>query len=421
MATYNITANSLSGAGIFNIFAVPDSSAQDFINATGIADTIQQNAICDLVRDLKNYGLWSKMKAIYPFVTDNRNLLSYTEDFTNGYWTKDGVSITPGQTDPTGGTNATRVVGTTPSRSLYALITLTTGATYTLSCYVKSTSGSNQTFRIYANAGVPFSPDFTATSSWQRVTLTFTAAAGNNSFGVTRDSSSNNYDILVYGIQMELGSTATTYQPILTTQQAYISSQFKFNLKDPRDLDAAFRLVFNGGWTFSSTGATPNGTNGYADTKFNPSLNGQLNSAHLSYYSRTNNSTDNQIEIGANAPAHFLCYRFSSLLAYHGINSLDTPSTPFTPSTGLFVGSRINSTTGKFYTNGSLALTDNKASTSRPNQNISLGALNNNGTQAYFTTKQSAFATIGDGLTDTEAANLYTIVQNFQTSLNRQV
>ena len=32
----------------------------------------------------------------------------------------------------------------------------------------------------------------------------------------------------------------------------------KFNLKDPRDLNAAYRLQFNGGWTFSSTGAKPN-------------------------------------------------------------------------------------------------------------------------------------------------------------------
>ena len=48
-----------------------------------------------------------------------------------------------------------------------------------------------------------------------------------------------------------VGGTATTH---------------KWNLKDPRDLDAAFRLVFNGGWTHSSNGALPNGTNGYADT-----------------------------------------------------------------------------------------------------------------------------------------------------------
>jgi len=49
-----------------------------------------------------------------------------------------------------------------------------------------------------------------------------------------------------------VGGTATTH---------------KWNLKDPRDLDAAFRLVFNGGWTHSSTGATPNGTNGFTGVR----------------------------------------------------------------------------------------------------------------------------------------------------------
>jgi hypothetical protein len=59
------------------------------------------------------------------------------------------------------------------------------------------------------------------------------------------------------------------------------ASQHKYNLKDPRDLDAAFRLVFNGGWTHSSTGAQPNGVNGYADTKFTPSAVQLLNSNGL--------------------------------------------------------------------------------------------------------------------------------------------
>ena len=45
------------------------------------------------------------------------------------------------------------------------------------------------------------------------------------------------------------------------------ATSHKFNLKDPRDLDAAFRLQFNGGWTHNSNGVTPNGTNGYADNK----------------------------------------------------------------------------------------------------------------------------------------------------------
>ena len=60
------------------------------------------------------------------------------------------------------------------------------------------------------------------------------------------------------------------------------ASTHKFNLKDPRDLDAAFRLVFNGGWTHSANGAQPNGTNGFADTKLNQSANLILNSNHIS-------------------------------------------------------------------------------------------------------------------------------------------
>jgi hypothetical protein len=47
--------------------------------------------------------------------------------------------------------------------------------------------------------------------------------------------------------------------------------------------------------------------------------------------------------------------------------------------------------------------------------------LNNNGISAFYTTKECAFASIGDGLTDTEASNFYTAVQAFQTTLSRQV
>jgi hypothetical protein len=48
-----------------------------------------------------------------------------------------------------------------------------------------------------------------------------------------------------------VGGTATTH---------------KWNLKDPRDLDVAYRLSFNGGWTHNSNGITGNGTNAYAET-----------------------------------------------------------------------------------------------------------------------------------------------------------
>jgi len=76
-----------------------------------------------------------------------------------------------------------------------------------------------------------------------------------------------------------VGGTATTH---------------KYNLKDPRDLDAAFRLQFNGGITHSSTGVLPNGTNGYANTFFIPSVQiANADSFHFSMYSRTNGAWTN--------------------------------------------------------------------------------------------------------------------------------
>ena len=44
------------------------------------------------------------------------------------------------------------------------------------------------------------------------------------------------------------------------------AAQHKWNLKDPRDLDAAFRLTFTNAWTHASTGMTPNGTSAFANT-----------------------------------------------------------------------------------------------------------------------------------------------------------
>jgi hypothetical protein len=50
------------------------------------------------------------------------------------------------------------------------------------------------------------------------------------------------------------------------------ASTHKFNFVDPADTDAAFRLVFNGGFTHSSSGCQPNGTNGWANTFLTPSI-----------------------------------------------------------------------------------------------------------------------------------------------------
>ena len=45
-----------------------DPDAQAFLTAAGITDATITSAINTLVVDLKGYNIWTKMKAVYPFV-----------------------------------------------------------------------------------------------------------------------------------------------------------------------------------------------------------------------------------------------------------------------------------------------------------------------------------------------------------------
>jgi len=252
-------------------FGAFDSDAQAFLSAAGITDATQQTAINTLVVELKGYGIWSKMKAVYPFV----------------------------------------------------------------------------------------------------------------------------------------GGTASTH---------------KYNLVNPVDSDAAFRLVFNGGWTHSSTGATPNGTNGYADTKLVPSSALQLNSVSHSVYSRSLSPTG--IMGGVNdAVAYLLLNNATSTTITSQLNSIgaDFITGTITNSQGLLMTNRTDSTTVNAWRNSTKVATDSKMSTFRPTLSYFIGSRNNGGSAGNYDAKQYGFYHIGDGLTDTEAANLYTAVQAFQTSLSRQV
>lgn len=200
------------------------------------------------------------------------------------------------------------------------------------------------------------------------------------------------------------------------------SSQMKYNLKDPRDLDAAFRLVFAGGWTFSNTGALPNGVNAYADS-FLQMQNLSNTSNHLSAYIPTTLS-DIKSVIGAfDGVSTYTILGTSTLTAskglyyvsYNAIFGCDVNTT----RSGFLNGVYRNGTE-RLFRNGSLIKSNtitNTASTST--RSYYLASYNNNGTAAQFINNEFRFASIGDGLTDTEAANLYTAVQAYQTTLGR--
>ena len=204
------------------------------------------------------------------------------------------------------------------------------------------------------------------------------------------------------------------------------ASTHKFNLKDPRDLDAAFRLVFNGGMTHSNTGILFGGVNGYADSKLNLFNNyGSSYNNHFSVYYRTNNK--NSEKIGANGGNYYLgmsthiCYSDDNTYNDNmGRNSVS--NTTYGNSAASHISSLLSTTSQKMYRNGVLKISGNAFSGySFPSQNFYFGALCEGGTASSFSNREVAFGSIGDGLSDTEAANLYTSIQKFQTTLNRFV
>ena len=70
----------------------------------------------------------------------------------------------------------------------------------------------------------------------------------------------------------------------------------KFNLKNPLDTNAAFRLSFIGGLTHNANGITGNAINAYCNT-FLPNTALSINSNHISTYSRTS-INENSVDIG---------------------------------------------------------------------------------------------------------------------------
>jgi hypothetical protein len=200
----------------------------------------------------------------------------------------------------------------------------------------------------------------------------------------------------------------------------------KFNLKNPLDTDAAFRLVFSGGGTHSSNGYLPNGTNAYADTFLTPSVTLTSSNNHLSIYNRTNTAANTGVDIGsynAGSPFFYCLFytRFTGDLFLLANGNTSFPTTSNTNSQGMYIMSKISASNTSGYKNNTKVINNALSGTGISTQKIFIGASNNAGTSGNFNNREIAFSSIGDGLTDAEALSFYNAVQTYQTTLGRQV
>jgi hypothetical protein len=194
---------------------------------------------------------------------------------------------------------------------------------------------------------------------------------------------------------------------------------------------SSFTGTFTSGWTFASNGITPNGTSAYMDTALNASTNITNNNNHISIYSRTNsNGVFADIGLSANGPSfiplNVLYTRDSNSFVSRAYDYTigKTLSITNLNSQGFFVTNRTSNVVLNGWKNGNkegTATYTNTDNIATVNRTYYLGAANLGGTASQFANRQYAFASIGDGLTDTQALNFYISVQAFNTSLNREV
>ena len=243
-----------------------------------------------------------------------------------------------------------------------------------------------------------------------------------NAAGITDSTQMSAINTLVIGLK---SANIWTKMKAIYPFIGGTASTHKWNLKDPRDLDAAFRLFFYGGGTHSSTGYQPNGSNAYASTFLIPSSNYPTTwDVSIGFYSRTNNAAiANDIGVYQSATqALAIQTRWTDNKIY---SQSFRDSSPYnivvtnTDSSGLFVLTRTSTTLLKQFRNTTLLGSNTTAIGGTIPTNAIV--LSNNSQSGAWSSRELAFAFIGNGLTDTDVSNLYALVQAYQTSLSRQI
>ncbi|MDQ0303794.1 hypothetical protein [Ancylobacter polymorphus] len=189
-----------------------------------------------------------------------------------------------------------------------------------------------------------------------------------------------------------------------------------------------YNLTVVGSPTFTvDRGYTGNGSSAYLRTGFNPatavSPKFARDSSHISVTDRTSRAAATSVEIGAIAISGLnfsaeLATRYTGNLTRARVTSGGTspPAFASSDSAGRFIASRTGASQIDAYRNGASIGTSTNASAALFNSEIYILAVNFNGA-ASFSSDQIAQASIGGGLTSTEAAAFDAAVSSYLSAI----
>jgi hypothetical protein len=260
-------------------------------------------------------------------------------------------------------------------------------------------------------------PSYVPPSGTTEANAYLTAVVDAGGTGITSTVSAATRTLFTSLVSNGLWDKMVAFYPMLGGN----SNGCKFNGRNPVDTDGGYRLVFNGGWTYNSSGATSNGTNAFANTFLTASTITPFNSQHLSIYLGNNSAPagTGRTYAGVSTGYFFGVGQDGTPSWYYGVSDAGNIFSS-TPNTQGNITIAANSTIQSvLYKNGSSIRDVANGNNQSVAQSIYIGALNNNGTTQQYYANQYRFATIGYGLSAAQVSTLSTIINTFQTSLTR--
>ena len=197
-------------------FTTTRASSATVVNKQGLIETVGSGIPRIDFKDDANGALLLEPQRTNSFLQSNQ--------FDTTWGKSAQITLTSGQPDPFGGTDAFLVnLGASVGNAISQNVSLLSGVEYTMSAYIKGVDLTSLRMIVAGNSSALVTSQI-VNGTWVRVVITRVAAStGFLTNQIVRSNNALSESFYIYGAQLEQGSYATSYIPTQGTTQTRVA------------------------------------------------------------------------------------------------------------------------------------------------------------------------------------------------------